>query len=235
MHDDSALTDLIQRCADGELGDAQRVELLARLEADPAGYRPLALALLERHTIAAALRDMVRAPPVPRPSVAERPRDRRRFARRVAGAAAGLALGFALGWGTPRFAGSDGGAVEAGRPRLVQQVVRPPESRPAPPEPRSVTPVSTPAAFAPPTPAARLEWRTADGTPWSLPVYDAAEVSPQLAARAADPLPAGVREELIRTGRFGGELRQEYTVPLSDGRLLTIPVHAVSVREPEVF
>ena len=83
-----------------------------------------------------------------------------------------------------------------------------------------------------PTPVASVSWETASGEPFTLPVYDGAEVSADF---GADPAFAAERAELVRTGRYAGEWRQEYTVPLEDGRLLTIPVHAVGVRGPAVF
>ena len=204
------LPDLVQRCADGELTAAQRRNLLARLTADPAGYEPLALALLERQALAAAAREYLRpaAPSTPTPA----PSPRRRSA---AGMAATATLGLLAGFWLPRPAPTEPAIPIAGRVEL------------APAEPAAAAPADLPA----PVPVAMLEWPTAGGAPLSLPVYDGRDVPPGF----GDPLPPGVREELIAGGRYGGELRQEYTFPLADGRLLSVPVHAVSVRGPEVF
>ncbi|MFH5805005.1 hypothetical protein [Alienimonas sp. DA493] len=232
--------ELAQRCADGVLTDAQRSDLLARLEAAPEGYRPLALALLERRLIDAALRDSLRttggepiAPAVDPPAG----RAWRRAAGWAFSAAAGLAVG--LGWnaaaapvvppppdGRSPIALADAATAPAPTPNATVAPLS------VPPDPRAPDP-GAPEVL--PRPVARVEWRTESGRPFELPVYDERDVSPALAARAADPLPADLRAELIRTGRFGGEVRQEYTVPLPDGRLLTVPVHAVRVRQPEVF
>ena len=207
------LSELIGRCADGELTDAQRAELLARLGAEPAAFEPLALALLERRLTDDALRGLLRdgaeRPPVPIVPA------RRSAWRRAAGPLAGLAAGLLVGFGlNPSAAGP---APVAGPLVDVPPVPEPVEEEffapAAPPEPR---------------PVASLEWFAPDGTPISLPVYDGSAPLP------ADPLIAETAA-LMRAGRFGGAVRQEYTVPLSDGRLLTVPVHAVSVRGPEVF
>ena len=207
------LPDLVRRCADGELTDGERAGLLAALRADPGGFEPLALALLERQTLAAALRAAADdATPVPAPAPV-RPRRARRAAGLLASAAAGLLVG--LGVNRPDVS-----------PAPVVPIAAAPVPVPAddPPEPDP----AEPARFAPPAPVAALRWRGADGAPVTLPVYEAGSAPP------IDPLRAET-EELIRTGRFAGSVRQEYTVPLPDGRLLTVPVHAVGVRVPEVF
>ena len=89
------LPTLIARCADGELAPADRPALRAALRADPAGYEPLALALLERQTLAAALRAAVADDASPRPAAAPTPAARpwRRAAGPLAATAAGLCVG----------------------------------------------------------------------------------------------------------------------------------------------
>ena len=210
---DAALSELIGRCADGELDDAQRADLLARLSAEPAGFEPLALALLERRLTDDALRGLLRdgAERAPAPVVPARRPAWRRAAGPLAGLAAGLLVGFGL---NPSAAGP-------------APVAGPLADVPSVPD-MSDDDVFTPAVPAEPRPVASLEWFAPDGTPVSLPVYDGSAPLP------ADPLIAET-EALMRAGRFGGAVRQEYTVPLADGRLLTVPVHAVSVRGPEVF
>ena len=199
------LAALVRRCADGELAPADRPALLAALRADPAGYEPLALALLERQTLAAALRSSVTpvSAPTPRPSA----RPWRRAAGLLATAAAGLAAG--LGVNVSR---ADSREETEASPLVAD--AGPPAARPVP------------------QPVAELSWATGPDTAFTLPVYDGEEVPPGF---GADPLTPAERAELVRTGRYAGEWRQEYTVALDDGRLLTIPVHAVGVRGPEVF
>ena len=211
--ENAPLFELIGRCADGELNDAQRAELLARLSAEPAGFESLALALLERRLTDDALRGLLRdgAERGPAPVVPARRPAWRRAAGPLAGLAAGLLVGFGL---NPSAAGP---APAAGPLVDVPPVPEPIEEE-----------IFTPAAVPEPRPVASLEWFAPDGTPVSLPVYDGSAPLP------ADPLLAET-EALMRAGRFGGAVRQEYTVPLADGRLLTVPVHAVSVRGPEVF
>ena len=211
------LAALIRRCADGELTDPDRTALLARLTADPAGYEPLALALLERRTTDDAVRAFLRPDGADAEGGAAAvtvaaPPPRRRWATAagwVASAAAGLLAGVSM----------NASPVPVAGPVASSEPAAPVVEEDAPP----------------PAPVAALTWTAADGTAASLPVYDGRVVPAELAAAWADPLPPGVRAELIRTGRFAGEVRQEYTVPLEDGSLLTVPVHAVSVRGPEVF
>ncbi|NNJ27953.1 hypothetical protein [Alienimonas chondri] len=250
---DDDLDRLVQRCADGELTAPDRAALLARLNANPAAYRPLALALLERRLLDDALRETVRleSPTAPTPVPSGRDRSRptapwRTAAGWAASAAAGLLLGlfFNADWSpvSPSTSSSPSRPlIAAGSPGSVESMPTKPAPIDEPPiEPASRSETngfsSPPLSEAPrPTPLAQVAWRTANGTSLSLPVYDERDVTAAMAARAADPLPAHVRAELVRSGRFAGELRQEYTVPLADGRLLTVPVHAVSVRQPEVF
>ncbi|MEM9701669.1 MAG: hypothetical protein AAF907_04415 [Planctomycetota bacterium] len=251
MTDD--LAQLVQRCADGELSDADRAALHAQLDADPTAYKPLALALLERRLIDDALRSAIREEPrakqpMPAPALAEPPTRRlRRYAGRFASAAAGLLIG--LSWSlfaasTNAGTAADSRVAATPEPSLAETAAQMTLAASSADDESdsfadpSFPPTASAAERSPmpePTPVALMEWRSQDGTPVSLPVYDEYQLTPSLAAQAADPLPAGWREELIRTGRFAGEVRQEYTVPLADGRLLTVPVHAVSVRGPEVF
>ena len=209
---DERLVALARRCADGELDAAGRAELLARLRTDPAGFEPLALALLERRAIGDAARRYTRPEP-PRPA----PLPARRRWRSAAGMAATAALGLVAGLSLNRLSAPAGPVA----PPVVAVAEPAADAGPAPPGP--------PAA---PKPVGVLEWPTGDGPPLSLPVYDGRDVP---SGYDRDPLPPGLREELIAAGRFGGELRQEYTFPLADGRLLSVPLHAVSVRGPEVF
>ena len=201
---------LVRRCADGELSAADRPALRAALVADPSLCEPLAAALLERQAIAAALRSAVAdaspaSPSAPTPAPAPRPW--RRAAGLLAATAAGLAAG--LGVNVSAFDSQR----ESPAPVLLADA-----SPAVPPPPAPV-----------PQPVAELSWADAGVT---VPVYDAAAVPPGF---GAGPLTDADRAALIAAGRYAGEWRQEYTVPLDDGRLLTIPVHAVGVRGPEVF
>ena len=201
---------LVRRCADGELAPADRPALRAALEAHPAAYEPLALALLERQALTDALRVAEAAPGSV--TVARPPAPWRRAAGLLAAAAAGLASGvFVFPRDSPRET----------TPPLVLADAAPVLAE----EPAAAPPAA-------PVPVAAVSWPTASGDPVTLPVYDGRDVP---AGFGASPISDADRAALIAAGRYAGEWRQEYTLPLDDGRLLTIPVHAVGVRGPEVF
>lgn len=96
---------MIDRLVDGELPDAERRQLLLRLDAEPDGWRRCALAFLEAQTWREAFTPTADpAPPVPRthPAAGVRSQARKpgtwRPAARLAGLAAGFAAAFVLGW-----------------------------------------------------------------------------------------------------------------------------------------
>lgn len=130
----------IDRLVDGELPEADRRALLARLDAEPdgSGWRRLALASLEARCWSEALAPAAAPVAHPRP-VAVRPRASARLA-----AAAGLVLAFTAGWltrgGPPGGSGAGpGGAppglVSAGAGAGAGKVPAPPPPPPPAPEP----------------------------------------------------------------------------------------------------
>jgi anti-sigma factor RsiW len=140
---------LIDRLVDGELPDAERRELLRRLEAEPGGWRRCALAFLEAQSWREAFAPLV-APTPPaaiQPAAVAQPRRRQprpwRPVARLVGLAAGLAAAFVLGWavrGGPAATAPDAGvtrveapaaAVPRERPQAAPVEVAAQEARPS--------------------------------------------------------------------------------------------------------
>lgn len=136
----------IERCADGELTDADQQRLLERLDAQPEGWRRLALAYVERQVWRQACRDLARGAPQPgllmdgadpRSAVEGRKAERRRAPFRWA-AAAGLLLAMGVGisakYWSDRRPSEGSPLVETRSPRPHQFVARSTELLEPPPE-----------------------------------------------------------------------------------------------------
>jgi hypothetical protein len=151
---------LIDRLVDGELPDAERRQLLLRLEAEPDGWRRCALAFLEAQSWREAFTPLASpAPPVPRTRPAARPNPEGsrpgswRPVARLTGLAAGFAAAFVLGWAlrgkpaepTPHFPVAQG---EASAPAVAAQ---------APPSAPADGPTREPQPPRPAQPPARLD------------------------------------------------------------------------------
>lgn len=102
--DEPAWNRLIQQCADGELDECAERELLARLEFQPAGWRQLALALVEGRLLRRVCGEWMRECAGPPPRVAParlRPAWWRSAAQMAAAVLVGLTA-FAVGrWSVP--------------------------------------------------------------------------------------------------------------------------------------
>src|SRR6185437_1033525 len=90
--------DLLDRLVDGELSEGERRSLLARLGAEPDGWRRCALAFLE----AQCWREALGAPPSaetkPRAAPVSGRSNAPRRVRSLAALAAGMLVAFVLGW-----------------------------------------------------------------------------------------------------------------------------------------
>jgi hypothetical protein len=92
---------LLDRLVDGELEEQERRECLARLEADPAGWRRCALAFLEAQAWRSAIGDLAEAAIEPRTSAVRTPlvhKRRSSAASHWIALAATALLAFTLGW-----------------------------------------------------------------------------------------------------------------------------------------
>lgn len=94
---------LIDRLVDGELGDAERRQLLLQLEHETDGWRRCALAFLEAQSWRATFRPLAASKPEPNLAVPAtqsltRKQPSQRPLARLAALAASLAAAFLLGW-----------------------------------------------------------------------------------------------------------------------------------------
>jgi hypothetical protein len=232
--DDDRRFDLL---ADGELGEAERRELLTALEQEPGGWRRCALAFLEaqcwRQTMRTRTAHAPReegdlcTPHAPREGGhhAERDEYKRRHMRRLgvlAAMAASFLIALTAGTQLPRFWNGRNGAVAPTNEQVAD--------RPA---------VETPRRVLPQTDADAGAWRTVtlsmpDGPQGSgrsieLPACERASIDPAWVRS----IPSAITPELAQSLQQSGyEIRQRRGVlpfEMNDGRRLVVPVDRVEV------
>jgi len=220
----------LQRCADGELSEAEQQALLRQLDRSPTGWRELALAFIEHQLWTQTGRAYVHEPAPPAAvEVAEaHPRADRSWLRStVLAASTLLAVGLGYLGGSQRF--WSGGSSSATPRTITQQPAPAPQTQLA-----SVTkpPVPRPARRTL-TPVMQVQVRSdgQDSPPITLPVYDAEELEkygpwtpPQLSA-----------EVLQRLKDQGVQVQQEpryYSVPNTQNRKWVMPVNTIQFRQP---
>lgn len=223
---DADLGLVIERIVDGGLSPEQLREAVARIEADPDGWRRCALAFLEAQCWGDALREPVAASsPAQAPglrAIGGAPR-RAPWRPRPALAAAVAVACFAAGW------------LAAGRPSRV--AVMP--AAPGEPFQATATPDTAPgeAPLVPPAPQARQVARlrigegSRDGAAPEIPIFGGPGLDPSWLLD--QPMPVSAREQasLARKGYRLEQERRLVAVPLPDGRRLVVPVDRVQVRD----
>ncbi len=206
----------IDRLVDGDLGDAERRELLLKLGSSPDGWRRCALAFLEDQ----ALRDALsgpRAVEVARPAVIPiRPAPRRRWlASGRAWAASAVAASFAVGFAA--------GGVSRVRPESPAVAV-------APVEKVAPAPEVTEDAIR------RVGWvnlvdRSAgEAPPQRVPVLAGPGLDESWLREQAPAVPEYVRAQWERRGYQVEERRRLVPLALEDGRRVSIPVDEVAFK-----
>jgi hypothetical protein len=211
----------IDLLVDGELAGDARAALLRSLDATPDGWKRCALAFLE----AQAWRQAVCSP------VAEAPESRRQPARHAGERWAGRGV---LAWAAVVAIAFGVGAMSGAswRPREAGVMATKGEGRTA----SSDQPVAraAPRITAPrPTVAAGGEVAhvALPAHPSvKVPVITAADVDPQERLRRPSVLPEYLRRQLERQGYEIAGGRELLSVPLADGRTVTIPVETVKYR-----
>lgn len=235
------------RLVDGELSPAEQRELVARLEAEPEGWRRLALAFLEaqawRQDIRAAGDELLvlAAPkpanaPEPRvvPASIDRPAVSRRHGPPVPGwfaLAASLLVAFGLGsWSAggrnpwvPAPGGSGGPLTQRG-PQLASVPLE---------ASANLAGVSSPWSASAEPAAVSLVW--ADGAassskPVQLPVISPDESWEAWLAQPEMQESAPADRILSRLGHRVNRIRQLVPVTLDDGRVAEVPVERVQIR-----
>jgi hypothetical protein len=226
---DQSLFDLL---VDGELSDAQRRDLLAKLEAAPGGWRRCALAFLEAQCWREELRSVTPyTAPRPKASAASRRQVRSwgKGATLLAMAASFLiALGLGvflrdawhtrgqIGPGTTQFAAvkgpQDRGAGSEARESL------PPDSFPEPGSPMQY--VTLPLAGGPEGAAESIR----------LPAAERESIDRAWLESLPTAMPADFLEALRRSGHRVRQQRGLLPFPMEDGRQLVVPFDEVDVR-----
>lgn len=220
-HEDLPRVDgrLLDRLVDGELSDAERSALLARLEAEPDGWRRCALAFLEARAwreafapLAARTSRDAMLPPVdapsgipadvPRPGSRTWPPSRR--LRTFAAIAAGFLAAFVAGWS----AGEMSHARVPGR--NVAQGPSPRDANGPAPRAGSGPEEDTPAPGSPEAPRPPIDHR------WL--------------AQLPTPLPESVLRQLERSGYQVDQQQVLISMGLDDGDSVALPVNEVNVR-----
>lgn len=200
--DDGALLDLL---VEDELDHEARRALLLRLDAQPDGWRRLALAFLEAQSWRAALNPVARDLAAPANRAAIRPTPPARPLRPWLARAATVALVFSLGWA-------------AGRNRATHgPVPGPPIASPSPPAPRDPESPATPVQLVTHEPVESFE-------PASSRIPDEPQIVP-----TAD-FPDTLIDRLHRQGYEVERRPAVAAVLLHDGRRLAVPVEDVKLR-----
>jgi len=206
---------------DGELSAAQRRELLARLDAEPGGWRRCALAFLEsqawREDLGAAVRPASVPAEMPTPAVSRRRGTPRWVA--VSAVAASFLMAFTLGMVVrPAWRGAG--------PRLNQVASQPTETR----HPGDGALRGSLGDAAAPWRMVTLTGPDASAEPIQLPAMERNRIDDAWLGSLPAAVPPDVLRALERTGHSVRQSRRLMPVPLEDGRRLVVPVDQVEVQ-----
>ncbi len=236
-------SEMLDALVDGELPEAQRRELLERLDRVPGAWRACALAFLE----AQCWKESLRAPstPGPRPVEVHPSRLHRRRAMGIGAllaTAASLLVALGLGWGIGSVwrSGRSGSSGERladvfEGPGAATFVPRPDSGLEAS---RQIAGSDYRSAPGPVAPQAENPWRTVRVSlpgrlglgphEIELPVTEAERLDESWFRPA--PLPAELCEGLRRLGYEIRQHRELVPAPLEDGRRVVMPVDQVEIR-----
>jgi hypothetical protein len=198
---DTLSNEWLDRLVDGELGDAERKAVLARLDAEPDGWRRCALAFLEAQTWREVLRSPIVSKPVAIPT-------RRRWSYPIAILAASVATAFGLGFAAAGW--SIRPDVETSSSSIVEHRATPlPKANET--APASESPVVT---FFP-----------------TLVAFGSGQATLGQWLRGKDSsVPAHVKREWERQGYEVDDVKRVVSVELDDGQELAIPFEEVQLR-----
>jgi hypothetical protein len=207
---------------DGELKPAQRRELLARLDAEPGGWRRCALAFVEaqawREDFGAVVRPATASAET---STATPAAPARRSASRwltVLAVAASFLMAFTLGSIVrPAWRGTG--------PRLEQVASQSAEARPGDAGLRGAL-----GDAASPWRMVTLTGPDASAAPIRLPAMERNRIDDAWLGSLPTAVPPDVLRALERTGHAVRQSRRLMPVPLEDGRRLVVPVDQVEVQ-----
>jgi anti-sigma factor RsiW len=206
----------IDRLVDGELSDAERRELLIRLENDPDGWRRCALAFLEdqawRSAIAGRAVGVSKAGPSPA-SASRSPR-RRPSLRRLSAVATVLAATFAAGLAVGGMSRDRGSVGVAPPPVVAKNQPTPP---PAPEPIREVGWVNV------------VDQSSGESPSRRVPILSGPGLDDRWLSQQPSSVPDYVRTLWERQGYQVEERRRLVSVQLEDGRRVSIPVDEVAL------
>lgn len=212
----------LDHLVDGELKDAERRELLARIDAEPGAWRRCALAFLEAQAWRGDLKAVARPPrvePAAPPVIAPRAGRLRSRLPAVLAVAACFAMAFGLGvLVRPAWRG-----VVPGLDQVARQV-------PQAPGKADVGPRGSLVDSASPWRMVTLTGTDASDDPIRLPAVERNRIDDAWLGSLPAAVPPDVLRALERTGHSVRQSRQLMPVPMEDGRRLVVPVDQVEVR-----
>jgi len=217
------------RLVDGELSEAERRDLLARLDDEPGGWRRCALAFLEAQCWKQTAKALIAASPpaaaasvaAPSPPILRRGTPRGRWTAATA-LAASLLLAFWLGTAI-HSTRVEPPAMSPGASSLAVQHAPPNRQLVGAPaqglgEPWRIVNVSAPSEAR----DARLSF--------NVPAVERDSFDPQWLQNMPSAMPEDVMRAFVRTGHQVQQRRDFVPVPLKDGRRLVMPVDTVEVK-----
>ncbi len=230
---------------DGELGEAERDELLRRLEGQPGGWRRCALAFLEAQCwcwefTAFAGKAVVPAetPPSEPRAVAAPARPARKLLRRAATPLA-MAASFFLAFWLGRVVHDVGGTGSAPAPtgeRLAHSVPASPPDDPSPSngngQPATPSPQQRPATLRSPWQMVTLAANGPQGQrpqTFHLPACEQQRLNRHWLGSLPSALPCDVLESLERAGYRVRQHHELVPIDMHDGRRLVVPVEEIEV------
>lgn len=212
------------RLVDGELSEAERRDLLSRLDEVPAGWRRCALAFLEAQAWKEAL------PVVPQEVASDsqpvRTVRRSQFPGGLWGTLVAMAASFALAFGLAPLIRDVWMPAGPGPLQFVDNAKGPAQSDPAePPAPRGAGDswqlVTVPVGNGPRGPAGSIQ----------LPAVERERLDEQwLQSFPSAALPEELSEALRRSGHQVRRHRQLLPLPMDGGRQLVVPVDELELR-----
>ncbi len=220
--------EMLEQLADGELPEAERRDLLLKLDRVPGAWRACALGFLEAQCLQDSLGGLARESARPTATVIAMPSRRGPWMRRLQtglAMAASFLLALGLGWwaGALRQGAGPGSGLTGQETDLASTGGQSPF---APPD-RSIAPRARPDL--PPTMTVALPGSPEHGEEIRLPVAEREYVDRSLLFPDAAAFPADLREALRRSGYAVRQSRDFLPVPVEGGRHAVLPVDELDV------
>ncbi len=217
--------------ADGQLGEAERRELLAGLDDEPGGWRQCALAFLQAQALEQDLGSILAEPVIAEPVVdrpAERPR-RRDYGTTLTAMAAAFLVALFLGSQLPKLWRES--APSGGPPTEFVETV--PQLQPLDPQPNRPkeemfveTQPSSPSA---PTWYAEFAGPDEESGPIRVPFVERDQIDEDWLRNLPAAVPADVARRWEQIGHPVRQRRRLLPFRLNDGRRAVVPVDEVDV------